>query len=61
MSAVGAWRLALLFFIAGVAGRFLLDPVTPKDALAQAGPNDWTNFYRSDDYAVTAYYYLNRP
>jgi hypothetical protein len=44
-----------------VAGRFLLDPVTPKDALAQAGPNDWTNFYRSDDYAVTAYYYLNRP
>jgi Protein of unknown function (DUF2961) len=44
-----------------VSGHFLLDPATPKDALAQAGPSDWTNFYRSDDYAVTAYYYLNRP
>jgi hypothetical protein len=44
-----------------VAGRFLLDPAAPKDALAQAAPNDWTNFYRSDDYAVTVYYYLDRP
>jgi glucan biosynthesis protein C len=30
MSAVGAWRLALLFFIAGVAGRFLLEKLGPR-------------------------------
>jgi glucan biosynthesis protein C len=30
MSAVGAWRLALLFFIAGVAGRFLLEKLCPR-------------------------------
>jgi hypothetical protein len=29
MSAVGAWRLALLFFIAGVASRFLLEKCGP--------------------------------
>jgi len=22
---------------------------------------DWLNFYRSDDYAATAYFYLDRP
>lgn len=30
MSAVGAWRLALLFFIAGVASRFLLEKCDPS-------------------------------
>jgi len=29
--------------------------------LANAAPQDWLNFYRSDDYAVTAYYYVNHP
>ena len=29
------------------------------DAVAKAGPNDWMNFYRSDDYAATAYFYLD--
>ena len=29
MIAVGAWRMALLFFIAGVASRFLLDKLGP--------------------------------
>jgi hypothetical protein len=24
-------------------------------------PNAWTNFYRSDDLAATAYFYLNSP
>ena len=31
------------------------------DALAMAGANDWVNFYRSDDYAATAYFYLDSP
>lgn len=32
------------------------------DAILQSVPDrDWVNFYRVDDYAVTAYYYLNRP
>ena len=29
--------------------------------LAKAGDHDWVNFYRQDDFAVTAYYYLDRP
>jgi Protein of unknown function (DUF2961) len=32
-----------------------------SDALSHAGSHDWTNFYRSDDYAATAYFYLDRP
>lgn len=49
--------------IAGAKGfRGLLDPATPKDALATADDNDdWLNFYRSDEYVVTAYYYLDKP
>jgi len=40
----------------------LLEPgVDTAAALAKAGDQDWMNFYRSDDYAVTAYYYLDRP
>jgi hypothetical protein len=35
--------------------------VDVKAELDKAGAQDWLNFYRSDDYAVTAYYYLNRP
>jgi hypothetical protein len=31
------------------------------DALARAEANDWVNFYRSDDYAATAYFYLDSP
>lgn len=30
-------------------------------ALAHADAHDWLNFYRSDDYAATAYFYLDRP
>lgn len=32
-----------------------------KTALDKADAQDWLNFYRSDDYAVTAYYYLDKP
>jgi hypothetical protein len=35
--------------------------VDVQSALDKADAQDWLNFYRSDDYAVTAYYYLNRP
>jgi hypothetical protein len=31
------------------------------DSINSADGKDWMNFYRSDDYAVTAYYYLDRP
>ena len=40
--------------------RGLLEP-DQAGALAQAEPSDWLNFYRSDDYAATAYFYLDRP
>jgi hypothetical protein len=46
---------------AGEVGRNGGVAKAPADMLAKAAPNDWTNFYRSDDYAVTAYYYLDRP
>lgn len=39
----------------------LLDSKGPAGELAKANPNDWVCFNRSDDYAVTAYYYLDRP
>lgn len=32
-----------------------------ENAIAKAGSNDWLNFYRSDDYAATAYFYLDSP
>lgn len=41
--------------------RGLLEPSTPSDELENADSRDWLNFYRSDDYSVTAYYYLDRP
>jgi len=33
----------------------------PKSVTDADFPNGWTNFYRSDDYAATAYFYLDRP
>jgi hypothetical protein len=39
----------------------LIDSKNPADDLAKAGDRDWLCFYRSDDYAVTAYYYLDKP
>lgn len=47
--------------LAGKKGfRGLLEP-EHAGALAQATPDDWLNFYRSDDYAATAYFYLDTP
>jgi len=47
--------------LAGRKGfRGLLEP-GQAGALANADPQDWLNFYRSDDYAATAYFYLDRP
>jgi len=37
----------------------LLD--NPKSLADADFPKGWTNFYRSDDYAATAYFYLDRP
>ena len=36
-----------------------MDPVPNinDDALS----NDWTNFYRQDDWSATAYFYLDKP
>ena len=49
--------------ISGSAGfRGLRTDTTAAPALLEkAGAEDWVNFYRSDDYSVTAYYYLDRP
>ena len=49
--------------ISGEKGFFGLreDTTVAQALLNKAGTNDWLNFYRSDDYAVTAYYYLDRP
>ncbi|MCR8556984.1 DUF2961 domain-containing protein [Mucilaginibacter sp. BJC16-A38] len=52
-------KLVSLFGNTGFRG--LLEKNTPADALAKADPKDWMNFYRSDDYAVTAYYYVDKP
>lgn len=32
-----------------------------KSPITEGGAQDWVNFYRSDDYAATAYFYLDRP
>jgi Protein of unknown function (DUF2961) len=39
----------------------LMDSKDPAEDLNKAGDQDWLCFYRSDDYAVTAYYYLDKP
>ena len=36
------------------------DTAAGQVLLKNVGKDDWLNFYRSDDYAVTAYYYLDR-
>jgi len=47
--------------LAGPSGfRGLFEP-GQEGALARATHSDWLNFYRSDDYAATAYFYLDRP
>jgi hypothetical protein len=47
--------------ISGTGGFHALFERGQKDAIEKAGPNDWLNFYRSDDYAATAYFYLDKP
>jgi hypothetical protein len=34
---------------------------TPKKITDPGFPKGWTNFYRSDDYSATAYFYLDKP
>jgi hypothetical protein len=47
--------------LAGRQGfRGLLEP-GQAGAINHADRDDWLNFYRSDDYAVTAYFYLDQP
>ncbi|HVU54563.1 MAG TPA: glycoside hydrolase family 172 protein [Puia sp.] len=47
--------------LAGPRGfRGLFEPGQER-ALDKAEHSDWLNFYRSDDYAATAYFYLDRP
>ncbi len=41
--------------------RGLFEKNTPPDALQKATDDDWMNFYRTDEYAATAYFYLDRP
>jgi len=41
--------------------RHLLDGATPIPLNAPGLPDGWTNFYRSDDIAAVAYFYLDRP
>jgi hypothetical protein len=48
--------------LSGARGfRGLLEAGVNQGELANADDHDWLNFYRSDDYAVTAYYYINHP
>lgn len=39
--------------------RRLLDD--PKDIFDEDFPQGWVNFYRTDDYSATSYFYLNKP
>jgi hypothetical protein len=34
---------------------------SPKNIFDQDFPNGWVNFYRTDDYSATSYFYLNTP
>jgi hypothetical protein len=47
--------------LAGPAGFRGLFEKGQENALPKATHSDWLNFYRSDDYAATAYFYLNSP
>jgi Protein of unknown function (DUF2961) len=42
--------------VAGFRGAF-----DNKGSIKEGDAQDWVNFYRSDDYAATAYFYLDRP
>jgi len=39
----------------------LFNPEKPIDLTGKDLPEGWTNFYRSDDFSSTAYFYLDRP
>jgi len=39
----------------------LMDSVPPVNLLTDDLINGWTNFYRSDDWSSTAYFYLDKP
>jgi hypothetical protein len=47
--------------VGGADGNHNLFEPGQENAIAKAGANDWLNFYRSDDYAATAYFYLDSP
>jgi hypothetical protein len=33
----------------------------PPDLMDEDFPKGWTNFYRSDDWCATAFFYLDKP
>jgi hypothetical protein len=39
----------------------LMDSVPPVDLKSGNLMSGWTNFYRSDDWSSTAYFYLDKP
>ena len=39
----------------------LMDSIQPVDLKAEGMIEGWTNFYRSDDWSSTAYFYLDKP
>jgi hypothetical protein len=39
----------------------LYDPAQPLDLTRKDLPEGWTNYYRSDDFSATAYFYLDKP
>lgn len=39
----------------------LMDSIQPVDLKAEGMIDGWTNFYRSDDWSSTAYFYLDKP
>jgi hypothetical protein len=41
--------------------RGLMDSVPPVDLKNDNLKGGWTNFYRSDDWSSTAYFYLDKP
>ena len=48
-----------IFYSDTKGDRRLLEP-GQESALGEVEPHDWLNFYRSDDYAATAYFYLDK-
>jgi hypothetical protein len=39
----------------------LMDSIQPVNLKAEGMIEGWTNFYRSDDWSSTAYFYLDKP